>query len=128
MSSDADAWRSKAQTLYFCMAKKERWEVNVVMANTYESALTLLASNKHPSPDVLLIDYQLDKDQDGLSLIKDIKAQVGKHIPSAIVTALQDQELKETCLSQGIQFLNKPLKPAKLRALLQSLAKQKSTS
>lgn len=105
-----------------------RWEVNVVMANTYESALTLLASNKHPSPDVLLIDYQLDKDQDGLSLIKDIKAQVGKHIPSAIVTALQDQELKETCLSQGIQFLNKPLKPAKLRALLQSLAKQKSTS
>ena len=74
-----------------------------------------------------LFDW-LDKDQDGLSLIKDIKAQVGKHIPSAIVTALQDQELKETCLSQGIQFLNKPLKPAKLRALLQSLAKQKSTS
>ena len=105
-----------------------RWEVNVVMANTYESALTLLASNKHPIPDVLLIDYQLDKDQDGLYLIKDIKAQIGKHIPSAIVTALQDQTLKETCLSQGIQFLNKPLKPAKLRALLQSLAKQKSTS
>ena len=105
-----------------------RWEVNVVMANTYESALTLLSSNEHPIPDVLLIDYQLDKDQDGLSLIKDIEAQVGKHIPSAIVTALQDPALKETCLSQGIQFLNKPLKPAKLRALLQYLSKQKSTS
>ena len=105
-----------------------RWEVNVVMANTYESALTLLSSNEHPIPDVLLIDYQLDKDQDGLSLIKDIEAQVGKHIPSAIVTALQDPALKVTCLSQGIQFLNKPLKPAKLRALLQYLSKQKSTS
>ena len=105
-----------------------RWEVNVVMANTYESALTLLSSNEHPIPDVLLIDYQLDKDQDGLSLIKDIEAQVGKHIPSAIVTALQDPALKETCLSHGIQFLNKPLKPAKLRALLQYLSKQKSTS
>lgn len=105
-----------------------RWEVNVVMANNYESALTLLSSNEHPIPDVLLIDYQLDKDQDGLSLIKDIEAQVGKHIPSAIVTALQDPALKETCLSQGIQFLNKPLKPAKLRALLQYLSKQKSTS
>ena len=101
-----------------------RWEVNVVMANTYESALAML-SDDHPIPDALLIDYQLDKEQNGLALITAINAKLNKTIPSAIVTALQDNELRETCLSQGVQFLNKPLKPAKLRAVLQSLTKQR---
>ena len=100
-----------------------RWEVNVVMANTYESALAMLDAD-HPIPDALLIDYQLDKEQNGLALIAAINAKMNKTIPSAIVTALQDHKLKETCLAQGVQFLNKPLKPAKLRAVLQALAKQ----
>ena len=101
-----------------------RWEVNVVMANTYESALAML-SDDHPIPDALLIDYQLDKEQNGLALITAINAKLNRTIPSAIVTALQDNELREACLSQGVQFLNKPLKPAKLRAVLQSLTKQR---
>lgn len=100
-----------------------RWEVNVVMANTYAKAVAIIESGEF-LPDALLIDYQLDKDQDGLALIAQINTQLNNTIPSAIVTALQDNELRETCLKQGVQFLNKPLKPAKLRAVLQTLAKQ----
>ncbi len=100
-----------------------RWEVNVVMANTYDGALSLIETLE-AQPDVLLIDYQLDKDQDGLTLIDAINTRYNKVIPSAIVTALDDPELRATCLAQGVQFLNKPLKPAKLRAVLQALAKQ----
>jgi CheY-like chemotaxis protein len=98
-----------------------KWGIEAELANTYETGLAKIADF---DADILLIDYQLDKDQNGVSLIQELQVAARKETPAAILTALHDEQLKEQCKSLNIQHLNKPLKPAKLRALITTMAKQ----
>lgn len=99
----------------------DKWGVVVHLANTYEKGL--MAVDEF-TPDLMLVDYQLDRDLLGLDLISDIQQKMHKVVPAAIVTALHDEALKQKCHDLNIMHLNKPLKPAKLRAMVQSMAKQ----
>lgn len=99
----------------------DKWGVISFQANSYDKGLFAVDEF---TPDLMLIDYQLDHDLLGLDLISDIQQKMHKVIPAAIVTALQDETLKQRCGDLGIMYLNKPLKPAKLRAMMQSMAKQ----
>lgn len=98
-----------------------KWGIVVELANTYEGGLAKIADF---DADILLIDYQLDKNQNGVNLIQELQVAAHKETPAAILTALHDEQLKEQCKSLNIQHLNKPLKPAKLRALITNLAKK----
>jgi PAS domain S-box-containing protein len=71
--------------------------------------------------ELLLVDYHLDDNQDGLSLIKALRARAGKTIPAVLITALRDPELVEQCKQLQITYMAKPAKPAKLRALVQHI-------
>lgn len=71
-------------------------------------------------PNVLLVDYQLAEDTNGLQLIEQLRSSTDAHLPAVLTTANQEQELLEQCKQQGVDYLSKPLKPAKLRALLNS--------
>ncbi len=99
----------------------KKWGIEAELANTYEAGLAKIAEF---DADILLIDYQLDKDQNGVNLIQELQVAAHKETPAAILTALHDEQLKEQCKSLNIQHLNKPLKPAKLRALITTMAKQ----
>jgi PAS domain S-box-containing protein len=99
----------------------DKWGIEAKLANTYDAALTALDGF---DADILLIDYQLDKDQNGVNLIQELQVKARKETPAAILTALHDESLKEQCRSLNISHLNKPLKPAKLRALITNMAKQ----
>jgi signal transduction histidine kinase/CheY-like chemotaxis protein len=99
-----------------------KWHVICIQAQNVDEAMQKM--NKH-QPDVLLVDYHLGNGINGLELIHKLIREVGREIPAALVTANQDEELKKLCSTSGIGYLIKPVKPAKLRALLISLKNKK---
>jgi len=98
----------------------QKWGINVVLANNWEDALKICETIQ---PQILLMDYQLshDMEKNGLALIEEIRHRLNIVMPAALITATPDESLVTQCKAQGVNFLAKPLKPAKLRALLQSM-------
>lgn len=100
----------------------EKWGVNVSLANRWDEAISL---SEQTPPQILLMDYQLSHDStlNGLALIEAIRLKLNAILPAALITATQDEDLVKKCKEQGVHYLAKPLKPAKLRALLQSMTR-----
>ena len=71
--------------------------------------------------DVLIVDYHLDNDKNGLDESQYINAMRTKILPVVMITANFSQALKEKTKRKGIRLLNKPLKPLRLKMVLQNL-------
>ncbi len=97
----------------------ETWGVSVFHVRDQAEALTLLRE-VGVAPDILLVDYQLDNGESGLDAIDALRAEFGK-LPAALITANRSEELRRSCDTKGIGYLNKPIKPEELRHLLQAL-------
>ena len=65
-----------------------------------------------------IIDYQLDHGHDGLELAG-LLAKTWIGVPVCIVSAAADEKLPAMVSEHGHDFLRKPVKPGKLRALLE---------
>ena len=74
----------------------------------------------HP-PDVIIADYHLDEGRKGVDAIDTICAACGAAVPAMVVTAEQSPEILEGLRLRGLPVLQKPVKPARLRALLAHL-------
>ena len=98
----------------------EKWGVKVVTADNWDDALTQADIF---SPQILLMDYQLSEHHNGLDLIDAIRQHLNIVLPATLITANQEQSLLDTAREQGVNYLSKPIKPAKLRALLQSMTR-----
>jgi Na+/proline symporter/CheY-like chemotaxis protein/two-component sensor histidine kinase len=70
-------------------------------------------------PDVVIADYHLDKGT-GLGVIEGLRKLFGGDLPAILITADRSNELRNEARARGIVFLNKPVKPAALRAALQA--------
>jgi CheY-like chemotaxis protein len=91
------------------------WGCRVFKATDFESALAALAEGG-TVPDALLVDYHLDE-CNGVEVI----AELRRRFPEAtaiLITADRSATVREEARVQDIQLLNKPIKPAALRALL----------
>jgi CheY-like chemotaxis protein len=65
----------------------------------------------------LLIDYHLDHGN-GIDAIRIIRERHGVDLPAILITADRSPEVREAARAEHIRVLNKPLKPAALRAIL----------
>jgi len=65
----------------------------------------------------LLVDYHLDRGN-GVAAIRDIRRRFGEHIPAILITADRSPHVRAAAREEKIAVLNKPVKPASLRALL----------
>ncbi len=92
----------------------EGWGCTV---NCVENALD--AASISVRPDVVIADYHLDRGT-GLEVIKGLRRRFGEDLPAILITADRSNELRNEASAQGIIFLNKPVKPAALRAALQA--------
>jgi signal transduction histidine kinase/CheY-like chemotaxis protein len=90
-----------------------KWGSQVATASGLAEALTRL----DPPPDIVIADYHLD-DGDGLAAIAAVRAALGAPIPAVLATADRSVEVRDACAAADIALLNKPVKPAPLRALL----------
>ena len=86
-----------------------------VAADLAEAKAALEARNL--APDVIIADYHLD-DSDGVSTIGALREAYGVDLPAILATADRSPEVRDLAASHNIRVLNKPLRPAALRALL----------
>jgi CheY-like chemotaxis protein len=95
-----------------------RWGIEVRLAAEPDVARAQVASGRF---DVVLADHQLDAEVDGLTLLDEF----GRSWPAlrrVLITGDTSPTLAAAVAARGIPMLRKPLKPAALRALLESFA------
>jgi len=92
------------------------WDAKVIAAtDPAEAAEEIAASGERVTG--LLVDYHLDRGN-GIAAIRDIRARFGATIPAILITADRSPHVRDAAREDGIVVLNKPVKPAALRALL----------
>tara|TARA_R110002153_G_scaffold116833_4_gene260646 strand:- start:4721 stop:8146 length:3426 start_codon:yes stop_codon:yes gene_type:complete len=96
----------------------DKWSVSAEHASNWEQALLMA---KQQLPQVLLVDYHLAHEENGLELIQAIREQQGMNIAAVLITANQEESIVQQCIALDVAYLSKPIKPAKLRVLLQSM-------
>jgi Na+/proline symporter/signal transduction histidine kinase/CheY-like chemotaxis protein len=65
----------------------------------------------------LLVDYHLD-DGNGIDVIVQLRERFGRTMSSILITADRTQRVRDEARRHDVPILNKPVKPAALRALL----------
>jgi len=96
------------------------WGCAAVAVRDRESAIGW-ATNGADVPDILLVDYHLDRGVSGLALAEEIQRLWGIRVPSIVITADHTQEAQTAAAALGCQILRKPVKPAALRAVMNSI-------
>ncbi|WP_266169074.1 hybrid sensor histidine kinase/response regulator [Dyella subtropica] len=76
-------------------------------------------------PDLHIFDYHLDVGRTGLDVLREL-GHAAANVPTVILTADRDGELRQRLLDQGMGVLYKPLKPLALRQVLQRMAVARS--
>lgn len=75
----------------------------------------------HPPPRLLLIDYHLDGGANGIAVARALATQWDRAVPGIVLTADHTPQARSAAQAAGYALLAKPVKPAALRALMQSL-------
>jgi len=92
------------------------WGCRVLKAPDLETAIAVVAQSQ-VTPDGLLVDYHLD-DGNGIEAIVELRRRFGPDLTAILITADRSPHVRDEARANGIQVLNKPVKPAALRALL----------
>jgi signal transduction histidine kinase/CheY-like chemotaxis protein len=72
-------------------------------------------------PDAILSDYRLRSGRNGIEAINELRAHFSTQIPAALITGDTAPSTIQAISASGLPMLHKPVKPAKLRALLTHL-------
>jgi len=97
------------------------WEMAVTTFAAIDEMVTYLDGHPEYQCDVIVSDFQLSDTENGLDAVAAIRERKGRDIPALIVTGTEDPELIGLIKESGIRHLKKPVKPAKLRALINHL-------
>jgi CheY-like chemotaxis protein len=92
------------------------WGCEVITAADADTLAAKL-QEAQARPDGLLVDYHLDVGN-GVDAIATLRQQIDAHLPAILITADRSPAVRDAAREGQIQVLNKPVKPAALRALL----------
>ena len=92
------------------------WSCRVLKAADLPGALAVLDASD-TEPDGLLVDYHLDGGN-GVGAIAALRHRLQRDLPAILITADRSARVREEARAAGVHVLNKPIKPASLRALM----------
>jgi signal transduction histidine kinase/CheY-like chemotaxis protein len=92
------------------------WNAEVIAVADPDAAILAIEAAGRPVTG-LLVDYHLDRGN-GVAAIRDIRRRFGETIPAILITADRSPHVRAAARDENIAVLNKPVKPASLRALL----------
>jgi CheY-like chemotaxis protein len=134
----------EAENLLATAALLDRWQCRMIALGSVEDARDYMMkslSGECAIPDVLLMDYQLGlAGISGIVLAEEMigqwhqyvaKVSEGKpfqEIPVCVVSAAIENDLPERVSQAGFEFLRKPVKPGRLRALLTQLKERRDVN
>jgi two-component system, sensor histidine kinase len=79
-------------------------------------------------PELLVVDFHLNDIVDGLGCIDRLRTQGFAGVPAILITADRSDSIRARALANDLPILNKPLKPAALRALALRLLAARSAA
>jgi len=92
------------------------WDAEVIAVADPDAAIAAIEAAEARVTG-LLVDYHLDRGN-GVAAIRDIRRRFGENIPAILITADRSPHVRDAARDENIAVLNKPVKPASLRALL----------
>lgn len=99
------------------------WGCNVRTAPSAPLAVKEVAGGAMV-PDIILADYHLDHGL-GPDAVDEVRAELGVVVPAIVITADHTDEVENDIRERGLGMLKKPLKAARLRALINNVLNQK---
>ncbi|PZU89468.1 MAG: hybrid sensor histidine kinase/response regulator [Shinella sp.] len=106
-----------ADELHAMTQKLEGWGASVLAAGSTLEAISLMQEIGTP-PDIVLADYQLDEDDNGIETIRTLRALAGCEIPAIIISANRHRDFQAQADEMSFAVLNKPVQLVRLRALI----------
>lgn len=100
----------------------EMWGCRVVTATSGDEALKKLGSSTRV-PDILVCDYRLRGDEDGIGVVGALRAEFNDDIPAVLITGDTGPERIREIQASGLKVLHKPLQENELRSVLSRLAR-----
>ncbi|RVP05378.1 response regulator, partial [Sinorhizobium meliloti] len=110
VENDADELHAMTQVL-------ESWGASVLAADSTADAAALM-QEIGTAPDILLVDYQLDDEDNGIETIHTLRALAGAEIPAIIISANRQRQFLQLCNEMSFAVLTKPVQLVRLRALI----------
>jgi CheY-like chemotaxis protein len=95
------------------------WGAEIIAVTEPEAAIEAIEAIENAGGKLtgLLVDYHLDRGN-GVAAIREIRRRFGETIPAILITADRSPHVRAAAREDKIAVLNKPVKPASLRALL----------
>ncbi len=97
------------------------WGCDVLEADSHVQAVAAIEARQW-QPDFALVDYRLRDGETGIAVLDWLRDHFHPDLPCAIVTGDIAADLLQEVKASGYELLHKPVSPAKLRALLRSVA------
>ncbi|WP_162945810.1 hybrid sensor histidine kinase/response regulator NahK/ErcS' [Pseudomonas sp. DY-1] len=98
----------------------EGWGCQVTTALSEED-LARQVENFHAEADLLIADYHLDNDCNGVDAVATINARRSTPLPALMITANYSNELKQQMRELGHTLMHKPVRPMKLKTAMSHL-------
>lgn len=106
------------------IALLESWHCRVLACDHSQKAL-LFYEQYNDEIDIMLMDYQLSEQKNGLHLMQEINERAAYSIPGVLITAAANKDLQGIVEALGFEFMRKPIKPLLLKTLISSKLTQK---
>lgn len=95
-----------------------KWGCEVVIAESLDDAVAEL-NKRQITPDLVLSDLRLRDGATGIEAIEGVRHQFGDSIPGVLITGDTEPSRIKIAKESGYELLQKPLRPAHLRAVIQ---------
>lgn len=97
----------------------EGWGCEVITALSYADVAE--QAEQLQKLDLIVADYHLNDNKTGLEAVHRIETELKISAPVLMITANYDNDLKQEIRALGYRLMNKPVRPAKLKAVIQHL-------
>ena len=97
------------------------WGCLVHPAAGGEEAMAVAGSIR--APDLIACDFRLPGGQDAIELVARLRGAFGANVPAFLVSGDTDPDVLRAAEASGLMLLHKPVRPARLRALIHRLAR-----
>ncbi len=96
------------------------WQCKVHGVSNQADAMEIFARHGN-NFEILLVDYQLDNDENGLEIISELRKQSQRHIPAILITATTEADIEQKTEKARVGYMRKMVKPAALRAMMSAM-------
>ncbi|PCJ85389.1 MAG: hybrid sensor histidine kinase/response regulator [Hyphomicrobiales bacterium] len=105
----------------------EGWGCRVLTAEGQHDGTECIEEERRNSgrlPDAVLIDYHLHGGMRGVEVLTQLRWRFDRDLPGVLITADRSAAVRDEANENNMAVLNKPLKPAALRSLLQQMVRK----